>query len=690
MTERPLGAAGQPPRCSPRRRLVTPRGQPAGAESVRVPRLAPGSSPAVWAAPSSSARRNPAAPGPSGASRRVPKPRVPSPVSPARPAPSPPLALTPPSSLHVRRAAAAARKPPPAARPEDDRKHAPPGPEDSAHRLPVRSPPRLRPRAPAGVPASPVPEASARPAALGAPRAVPAAGTSPAPPRVPGPDPGPAASPRLDSGPRSAGPSVPLSVGAAPRCRVPELTGHGRPHPVSTSRSRSFRAAPRDLPPAGGSPCAGGCGPQCRRRLPEAGERRSVRPALPPHPCGAVLAPPRRAPPRPPTAPDCASVDPRDPYRPPRPPHLCTTAAPRLRPGPAAPPRPAPSGAPRPEAARRPRCSRDPRAPVPGAPSATERRRGRWEATPRATYRALRRLQRLPARPSAHAPATAERVLIVGVCARTTRPGEGRRGTATGHPLNSNARRAPRRPRAGGTQTPPRLPACIAPPGGSRDPTTCAPSRPQRAQRRPGGRRDPSAPSPTNPGRALRRPGARRDSGSALLSRRTSLRRRPPRWRSGAVDGRSGALPARTASGSPAPGADLPPGKGMRLRRAPVGSSAAGAGERGPGRTSAGPRPAGPAAAVNRSAPRFPPETPRGQPARNPKPLVRPCDPRSRGRRRPPLAGCHRGIRSRPRPVPDPEQPSGSREARVPSEALPSGLSGERRVTPSPEERDGP
>lgn len=321
--ERPLGAAGQPPRCSPGRRRSlradSRRGQSRSASPDALPGL--------------HRRRGRLRPLPR-ASRRDPKPRVPGPGSPARS----PSRLHPPCTPV--RAAAAARKPPPAARPED-----------SAHRVPDRSPPRLRPR---GGPRAPGPADPHRPASaprLPFPRLPPAALRSghlsgPAQSRGPRPRPG---------GVRAAGQRPPerRPVRPAQRRRVLELAGHGRPPPppVSTSRSRSFRAGPRGLPPAASSPCVGRSGPRCRRRLGRPGGSgwAKVRPpCAPPSPLRGSPRPPRRAPPRPPTAPGCASPDPRDPCRPPRLPHLCTTAARRFRPGPAQ---------------RRPASSRVPRSP---------------------------------------------------------------------------------------------------------------------------------------------------------------------------------------------------------------------------------------------------------------------------------------------------------------------------------------
>ncbi|XP_059233783.1 basic proline-rich protein-like [Mustela nigripes] len=538
----------------------------------------------------------------------------------------------------------------------------------SGPRPPLRKP--RRPRAPRtlrpGPDRSPRPADPHRPARAPRPpfpRLPPAAGTSPAPPS-PGPDPGPSGPPGVRASSNSPNPGDPRR----PRLHV------------------SFQKLPRrpSRPPA-------------RRQLPL---RRPLRAPVSPRPPSAL-----RGSPRPPTAPGRASADPRDPCRPPRPPHLCTTAAPRFRPGPAR-RRPAESPGPRPPG--------DPAAPVTRAPQSPalprpQRAGGAGGRRPRGPPTLLPGASGVRWPGCLHSrPATAERSW-----SSASAPGHplrrGRRGPRRVTRPNSNARRASRRPEAHGTRA--RLvlqiPTCTAPPGILRDPSAPCPTNPDVhcAARGPTGLRL------RPPKRAPLRPAA---SSAAALRR---------------VDGPSGRSPRRTVSGSP-PRGGLAPWKGMRLRRAPVGSSAAGAGERGPGRPSAGSCPGEPrlrpgrgglearsAAVCASPAPRpllrpapgaRPPPGPRAPPpriARTPGPLGRGPYASRRGRRAaprfPPQAGAPRaslrpgiGAGRRPPPAGGPRGTRSGRRAPASAGAFlrrcPRGSPGRAPARPRVGEATGP
>ncbi|XP_032171260.1 basic proline-rich protein-like [Mustela erminea] len=464
----------------------------------------------------------------------------------------------------------------------------------------------------------------------------------------------------------------PRSGLSGPPSRLPPSPSRRHPPRTSVRAAAAARKAPpaarpEDTAPRGPTGPRPVCGPagvpapralltRTVRPAPRVPRSRGFRPPRAPHrprprprprPGGVRAAgqrPPERRPVRPAQRPRVLEL--AGPGRPPPPRLVPEASAPALA-APRPPPAPPASAAPGPgvagdsgaqagggwaKAARRPRRSRDPRAPVPGAPSAAARRRGRWEATPRATYPAPRRLQRLPARPSAHAPRHGRAVLVVGVCARTPAP-ERAPGTATGHSAELQR------------------PACIAPPGGSRDPSAPCPTNPDVhcAVR---GLTGPKGSLSYKSRRALRRPGAdgtqapppyagAPPAGGVLCGGA------PERWTGRRDPPRAGPRPG------PRPGGGLAPWKGMRLRRAPVGSSAAGAGERGPGRTSAGSCPGEPRSRPGRGGLEARPAAVCAPPA--PRPLLLPR-----------AAGPLLAPGSRPLPAPRAPPPPGRAHARPP------------------------
>ncbi|XP_044937332.1 basic proline-rich protein-like [Mustela putorius furo] len=592
---------------------------PAGAESVRAPDALPG---LHAGAGGSVLLRAPRSRRPGAVRGRPPGPKPRDPVrarrSPSRLPPSPSRRHPPRTAIG---AAAAAPKAPPVARPED-------------------TAPRARPvPAPAGVPAPRVPlTRTVRPA----PRVPRSRGFRP--PRAPH-------RPRRVPAPTPARPARPAS--ARPRTRRTRATPAA---PASTSRSRSFRAGPRGLPPAASSPCVGRSGPRCRR--------------APLQPCGAVLGlrPPRAARLRTPATPagrparrTSARRLPRGSAPAPR------DVAPRSPPAPGrpeTPPLPAQEGPVGGDPAGHLPCS--PAPPASAGPAVCAR------APPRPSGPGRRRLR--PDTRSGEGAGDRD-----GSLGRTPTPGvhrAARRLTGPERFLSYKSRRALRCPGSYGTRA--RLvlqiPTCTALPGILRDASAPCPTNPDVhcAARGPTGLRL------RPPKRAPLRPAA---SSAAALRR---------------VDGPSGRSPRRTVSGSP-PRGGLAPWKGMRLRRAPVGSSAAGAGERGPGRPSAGSCPGEPrlrpgrgglearsAAVCASPAPRpllrpapgaRPPPGPRAPPprvARTPGPLGRGPFASRRGRRAaprfPPQAGAPRaslrpGIGAGRRPPPA-GGPRGTRSGR--------------------------